>query len=110
MPTRRNLEECVRVKCKEEPLQDGRMYCFRVKVNGEQEPFNFEVSVSGTAMATEVEGLEEFLRESGWKEIAKRKITQAVRNGHLDGLRPKSRVPLAVESCDLDALVLPDAL
>ena len=105
MPARRNVEECVRVKCEEEQPQDGRMYCFRVKVNGEAETFEFEVSISGTAMSTQTEGLEQILRESGWEEIARRKITQAVRNGDLDGLRPGSKVRQAVESSDLNFLV-----
>ena len=110
MPARRNLEECVRVKCEKEPLQDGRMYCFRVKVNGEEEPFNFEVSVSGTAMSTEAEGLEQVLQEKGWEEIVKRRITKEFRSSRLDHWPPKWKVRLTVEACDLDVLVLPDVL
>jgi hypothetical protein len=86
-------------------MQDGRMFCFRVKVNDEEEPFSVEVLISGTAMSTEVEGLGEILRENGWEEIARRKITQAVRNGDLDGLRPGSKVRQAVESSNLNFLV-----
>jgi hypothetical protein len=108
MPTRRGIEECVRVKCEEEPLQDGRTYCFRVKVNGEEERFYIEVFVTGTALSTEVEGLEQVLLEKGWEEIARRRVTEEFRSTRLDQWDPKLKVRLTIQSSDLDALVMPE--
>ena len=79
-------------------------------MNGEEELFNFEVSISGTAMSTEAEGLEQILREKGWEEIVKRRITKEFRSSRLDQWPPKLKVRLTIQSSDLDTLVLPDML
>ena len=110
MGSRREVEKFIGGEWEDDREHDGRIYPIQVKVNGKEELFNVEVFISGTAMSTEVEGLEQILRENGWEEIAKRKITQAVRDGCLDGLPPRSKVRLTVESSDLEALVLPDVL
>lgn len=109
MLPRRHVEEFIGGEWKGDPERDGEKYCVQIKVNGGEELFNVEVSISGTAMSTEVEGLERILREKGRQEIPTRKITQAVRNGCLDERPPTSKVLLTVESSDLTTLVLPDA-
>ena len=74
MEPRREVEKFLGGEWENDLEHDGRIYCVRVIVNGEERPFDIEVAISNTVMSTQPHGVERELCEQDWEEIAKMKI------------------------------------